>query len=285
MMTLEVQCDLPMLVSFSGGRTSAFMTKFLKERYPEREMVILFSNTGKEKEETLNFVDECDQRWGLNVVWLEAKVNEKGSPTTFNVVDHNTASRKGQPFESVIKKYGIPSKQFPHCTRELKQQPMITYMRSIGYDDWVTAVGIRFDEQHRRASASQRLINPIYPLIDDIKATEGFIRHWWKQQEFDLQIKDYEGNCDLCWKKSKRKRLTLLSEDPDVGQWWREMEDNYGDGQYIFDQRDGLSISKQISLSKKPFTKAIDLQEQRDNSPILFDPKWDVEMSCLCKST
>lgn len=50
--------NLPVLISFSGGRTSAFMTKFIIEHYGKNANThILFANTGKENEETLVFLN------------------------------------------------------------------------------------------------------------------------------------------------------------------------------------------------------------------------------------
>lgn len=285
----ELDKKLPLLISFSGGRTSAFMTKFLIEhdKFKDVEKVICFANTGKEFEQTLDFVNECDKRWNLNVVWLEAKVNpEKGNPTTFTKVDYETASRNGEPFEAVIAKYGVPSKSFPHCTRELKMQPLKKYMLSLGYEKWHQALGIRADEPHRlKRNQNQSRINIIYPLGDLIQVNELFIRNWWDKQDFNLRIKDYEGNCDLCWKKSKRKRLTLIHENPNIVKWWNDMEVKYGKGKYLFDQREGLSIEELIKQASFPFRKVIDKYENYMSQNILFEPEMDMEWDCFCKAT
>ena len=62
-----------LLISFSGGATSAYMTKLLLEKLNpnEYEIKVVFANTGKEREETLEFVRDCDIRWGFNTVWVE----------------------------------------------------------------------------------------------------------------------------------------------------------------------------------------------------------------------
>jgi 3'-phosphoadenosine 5'-phosphosulfate sulfotransferase (PAPS reductase)/FAD synthetase len=54
------------LISFSGGRTSAFMCKLIlsSPKYANSKKLILFANTGKENEETLKFVNKCDKEWG-----------------------------------------------------------------------------------------------------------------------------------------------------------------------------------------------------------------------------
>lgn len=271
----------PLLVSFSGGRTSAFMAKFLKERYPSREMLFVFANTGKEKEETLIFVNKCDVEFGLNLVWLEADVNEeKGKGTTYKIITFETASRNGEPFEAVIKKYGLPSKLYRHCTRELKENPIHKYAKEILGSDYLTALGIRADEKHRLKSDSKK----IYPLAE-MNIDEAFIRGWWKRQSFDLELKDYEGNCDLCFLKSTRKKLTLISENEKVADWWNEMEVKYNSQfQSKFDEIRNLSILDLVELAKQPFKKAIDKEEQRENMPHLFEPDFDLEYDCFCKS-
>lgn len=291
MMNLEKiksSVGIPILISFSGGRTSAFMAKLLLEHpwFRDHEKVVCFANTGKEYSETLDFVNECDKQWNLNVVWLEAEVTpEKGKGTTYRIVDYENASRKGEPFEAVIAKYGIPNKQFPHCTRELKQVPIRKYMQSLGYREWITAVGIRADEPHRiNHGNDSNFINPFFPLNDIVKVDEAFIRNWWEKQEFDLNLKDYQSNCDLCWKKSKRKRLTLIAEDDNVAEWWHKMEAKYG-GDYQFDQREGLTISDLVEIAKNPFSKSIDKHELRQMQKPMFEPEMDLEWDCMCKTS
>ena len=282
-----MQCySQPLLISFSAGRTSAFMCKFLIEHpaYKDREKLFLFANTGKELEETLIFADRCDKEFGLNLVWLEAKVNpEKGNGTDYRVVDFETASRKGEPFEAVIQKYGLPSKLYRHCTRELKEVPIHKYARQILGKDYQTAIGIRADEPHRLKQKP----GYVYPL-SEMNIDEKFIRNWWDKQPFDLGIKDYEGNCDLCFLKSKRKKLTLLSERPDVADWWDKMEEKYGsEYQSKFDEIRDLTIKELVHLAELPFQKAVDKQDLRSKQLTLFEfeAELDLEYDCFCKNS
>jgi len=276
-----------LVCTFSGGRTSAFMGRLLQEmpKYKDYQKVFIFANTGKEKEETLEFLDKCDKEFNLNLVWLEAVVNkERGVGTTYKVVDFKTASRNGEPFKDMLDKYAMPNNFASNCTRELKLSPINKYVKDLGFDEVVTAMGIRFDERHRKSNFAEEQ-NVIYPLCDDLKVDAMFIRDWWDRQCFDLQLKDYEGNCDLCFKKSVRKRLTLIKENPSIAEWWLDMENKYTTEKIPrFDLRTNLSIEQLIEKAQHPFRTIQDQYELSKTQAGLFDATLDKESDCFCKA-
>ncbi|MEJ8597100.1 phosphoadenosine phosphosulfate reductase family protein [Riemerella anatipestifer] len=271
------------VVLFSGGRTSAFLSKYIKENAKYKNTLFVFANTGKEREETLIFIDKCDKKFGLNLVWLEASVNPiKGKGTTYKIVNFKSASRKGEPFEAMLKKYPLPNNKASNCTRELKQRPIDSYIKE-NYKNYeiIKVIGIRADEAHRKSLNAVRE-NIIYPLCDEIKVDSKFIRDWWCKQPFDLDLKDYEGNCDLCFKKSLKKRLTIISENPKVAEWWQKMEEIHScDKVPHFDLRTKISISELVELSKRKFRKAVDKYELSKQQYELFD----FETDCFCKNS
>jgi len=277
--------DRKLLVcTFSGGRTSAFMGRMLQEypKYKDFDKVFIFANTGKELPETLDFINKCDKEWNLNIVWLEADVQkEKGIGTNFKIVDYNSASRNGEPFEDMLKKYPIPTSIASNCTRELKVTPINKFIKSLGYDEVITAMGIRFDERHRESNNAVK-DNIIYPLIYDLKVDSKFIRDWWDRQYFDLGLKDYEGNCDLCFKKSLKKKLTIIKERPNVSDWWQQMENNYSTEVVPrFDLRTNLTIEQLVKMAEQPFTQAKDLHELNKQQLQMFE----FETDCYCKAS
>ena len=66
-----------LLINFSGGRTSAYMTyKILKKYKNDFEIKVVFANTGQEHENTLRFVKQCDEYFGFETTWVETIVHE-----------------------------------------------------------------------------------------------------------------------------------------------------------------------------------------------------------------
>lgn len=277
-----------LLISFSGGRTSAYMTKQLIDKWQENyNIIVVFANTGREFEETLQFVNECDKRWNFNTIWIEAITDEKhGNGVRAKVVNFETASRNGEPFEAMIAKHGLPNVKMAICTRELKSYAIKAYARQIKFLNYKTAIGIRADEIDR-IQADHKKKGFIYPLVS-LGTTKSDVNKFWINNEFDLQLKGYEGNCDFCFKKSLRKLLTLTIERPEKLIWWVQMENKYGD--YIPKSRkqinkktmffrDGITANKLIELSKQPFEKSSDDSKYVDSQLQLFD--LDISNGCV----
>lgn len=164
--------DQTVFVSFSGGLTSAYMSALLKQ-HVKGKCIFVFENTGQEREDTLEFVQEVDQYFDLGVVWIEAIVDSRhGVGVDFKIVDFHSASRDGEPFEAVIRKYGIPNVGQMHCTSNLKVTPM--HKMSIDTQG-ITAIGIRADEYRRVREHS----DIVYPLIDPWIVDKGTVHKYW----------------------------------------------------------------------------------------------------------
>ena len=81
-------------ISFSGGRTSAYMLYHILEAngsLPDR-VKISFANTGREMPETLDFVQECAQRWNIPIIWVEYQRDKERRKNSYRIVSHNEAS-------------------------------------------------------------------------------------------------------------------------------------------------------------------------------------------------
>lgn len=282
-----------LLISFSGGRTSAYMTWFLLNKWPQRskyDMVVVFANTGKEREETLEFVSLCDDNLKFNTVWVEADVSHGsrvGSKS--KIVDYYSAARSGEPFEEVIKKYGLPNVKFPHCTRELKTNPIHHYVKNVlQWNGYYTAIGIRADE-FDRMDDKRKEKKYIYPLVEN-NVTKNDILDWWKGMPFDLQLKEHQGNCNKCFKKTLRKLLTIEKEERLCGKvdtWWNDMEKKYENYIPLSQKnrvppvrfnRKNMTRDDIVEMSKRPFVMFN--QDQKHPHNPLFDISNGCSESC-----
>jgi len=227
-----------LVISFSGGRTSAYMTWWLLNEWKDRheyEILIVFANTGLEAEGTLFFIDECSQEWNIPITWIEARCkdengkpySEKGWSVRHNIVTYETASRNGEPFEEMISILGIPSSNAPFCSFQLKKFPMEDFMKSIGWEDAYLAIGIRIDEPSR-VSENRVNLKRLYPFADIFPTTKRQVSEWWGKQSFDLAIHPDEGNCINCWKKDFPRLARNMIRIPESFDWWTRMEDKYG---------------------------------------------------------
>lgn len=222
-----------LFISFSGGETSALMALLLMRseyRHLFNDVFIGFANTAEENEETLQFIRNCETHYGLDISWVEAVVNpQKGAGTTHRDVNFYTASRRGEPYEAMVRKFGLPNTSRPHCTRELKLRPLYSKLASIGWapGSYYVAIGIRADEAHRRSKSARR-DNIIYPFLDFSPLSKADVNTFWREQPFRLQLAGYEGNCRWCFKKSLRKLLTIMEFSPERFDFPARMEREYG---------------------------------------------------------
>lgn len=219
-------------ISFSGGRTSGFMLHHIAEfngGIPDRCQVV-FANTGREMPATLDFVQAVSDRWNIPIAWVEYDWKEN-SGCRFRVVSHNSAARNGEPFADLIrhKKY-LPNQQARFCTGDLKVKPSKDYLRSLGWEHWISALGIRADEAGRVNREPQReRWQRWYPLAD-ANVSKHDVAAFWRKQPFDLQLVNINGktplgNCDGCFLKSEANLAALARDYPERHQWWQDMEE------------------------------------------------------------
>jgi 3'-phosphoadenosine 5'-phosphosulfate sulfotransferase (PAPS reductase)/FAD synthetase len=241
--------DEPAAISFSGGRTSAYMLWKVLQAHggvlPDY-VHVTFANTGMEHESTLRFVQDCAENWNVPITWLElgsyeqhgvyASGSKEGLPrwkAATVVVDFETASRKGEPFERLVKKRRyLPNVMSRFCTADLKVRRIRDYLKGIG-DDWTQFIGIRADEPRRAAKIhgtidqGHELYAPLF--LDGV--TKQDVHAFWQAQDFDLALYSNDGttdlgNCTLCFLKSGRKKISIIRENPSLANWWAEMEES-----------------------------------------------------------
>lgn len=223
-------------ISFSGGRSSAYMLYKILEAHggklPE-DSVVTFANTGKEREETLDFVNECSVRWNVHIRWIEYLCTDK-TRERFIERDYRRASRNGEPFASLIEKRNyLPNPVARFCTSDLKIRPMEYFIenlwgKNIEYD---RVIGLRADEKRRVARFSNK-DHYKFPL-SDAGIYKKDVYDFWQKNNFDLRLDNNNGvtphgNCDLCFLKGTGKLISLINENPEKAIWWMNQEEKIG---------------------------------------------------------
>jgi hypothetical protein len=253
------------LVSFSGGETSAYMINWLLLNEPNKEYKFVFANTGEENEETLIFVNEVSKFFNIDIIWLEYE------RSSFNIVNFETAYRshnpieiknkwKNHPFRKHISHFGISNIQNNTCSRDMKKETIKRYMSSVGWkpSKYKTAIGIRADEM-------DRLGEYYYPLAE-YNITKPIINKFWNSMPFRLNLKGYEGNCKTCWKKSDRKLVTIFRENPEKFEFFKQMEQEFEE--FVKPERDKNKIAFPIRFFRESKTIK-DIEQMSKNKKIL----------------
>lgn len=255
--------DSPTCISFSGGRTSAYMLwRVLQSNGGlPKEAKVCFANTGKEDEATLRFVQDCSENWDVPITWVEFRNNKSG----YAVVDYQSASRNGEPFaELIAKKKYLPNPVSRFCTEELKVKAINKYLNDAGLDS-ETMIGVRVDEPRRIGKLRDRGL--LLPLVD-AKVTRQQVLEFWENQKFDLVLQNSHGvtifgNCDLCFLKGPNHIMSLIQHQPDKSVWWAAQEAAVG----ATFRSDRPSYAQMLKFS----------QQQRD----MFDPN-EESIACFC---
>jgi 3'-phosphoadenosine 5'-phosphosulfate sulfotransferase (PAPS reductase)/FAD synthetase len=257
----------PTVISFSGGRTSAFMLYKVLEAHdmslPD-EAIVCFANTGKEDEATLKFVHDCETNWQIPIVWLEYQ-HSLDIKDRFKVVSYETACRNGEPFSEMIdKKQFLPNSVMRFCTTELKIEPINRYMKSIGIDEFETFAGIRADEPKRVA----KLRNTLHAPLASSGITQADVQAFWKSNSFDLDLEFRDkvtplGNCDLCFMKGSYQLASIVQQNPSRAIWWAAQEEK---------------IKGRFSKDKPTYQQMIDFSKSQID---MFD-KNEETIPCFC---
>lgn len=197
------------VVSFSGGRTSAFLVYLMEQkRLAGADVHYVFMDTGAEHPKTYEFVRNVAREWGIPLVCIRAEINpQQGIGVRHRVVSIDEIGQDLVPWRDMLRKYGAPDAARPHCTNKMKQRPYDDFIKAEFGAGITTWIGIRDDEPRRLTPKPG--IRYLAELTD---ADKQEILDWWSYQPFDLGIDEHLGNCVFCVKKSDGK-LNLAARD------------------------------------------------------------------------
>lgn len=209
------------ILSLSGGKDSAALAIYMRDRVPEMEYV--FSDTRKELPETYQYLDRIEDFLGKHVHRLNADLG----------------------FDHWYDVYGgmIPSNHRRWCTKMLKLRPFEEF---VGEDSVINYVGLRADENRSGYISHKPNITPVYPFQDDglkladieeILLTSGVgmppYTEWGRSRS----------GCFFCFYQQKIEWVRLKETHPDLFEKAKEYERPYeGSGNtFTWSERESLA--------------------------------------------
>jgi len=258
------------VLGISGGKDSAALAIYLKERQPEthEKMEYFFTDTGAELKEVYDFLDKLEAFLGKEIKRLSS----------------------GRDFDHWLKVHNdmLPSSRQRWCTRVMKIQP---FEKFVGDDSVISYVGIRADEFREGYISRKPNIKAVFPFIED-----GLIRDdIFKLLEDSVGIPEYyswrsRSGCYFCFFQRQGEWLGLKKNHPSLFEKakayenrartkfdWKEGEIEVGGTGYTWNSQGSLEelvkraelkeAIKSDTTNKKNLRWQEVLREQEDDDP------------------
>ena len=196
MKNLPMDANTRHVLGISGGKDSAALAIYIRDRYPEvhEKIEYFFTDTGAELKEIYEFLDKLESYLGKEIIRLSS----------------------GKDFEHWLKLHNeyLPSPQQRWCTRVMKIKPFEDF---VGDDPVVSYIGIRADENREGYISKKETIKPVFPFIED-----GLVRDdIFKLLEDSVGIPEYykwrsRSGCYFCFFQRQDEWLGLKRNHPEL---------------------------------------------------------------------
>ncbi len=222
------------VVSFSGGRTSAYLVYLIEQMRKSGEWTepveYIFMDTGAEHPKTYEFIKKCVEHFGIKLTCLHGDFNQPvGQGHTYKVVSIKDCKHDmvNGPFAQLIKKYGPPTVMSAWCTSRMKEETHDKYCNDkYGKGNYITWLGIRADEPARLKIGKRKDLRYMAEITDFEKED---VLDFWAGMPFDLEIQEHLGNCVFCIKKSINKIALAARDEPILAMEWQRAIENATD--------------------------------------------------------
>lgn len=205
---------IPQVVSFSGGRTSAYLVYLMEQRRKAGEDIhYVYMDTGAEHPKTYEFIRNIVKQWNIDLHCLRVIPDPgMGKASSYEELSVDDIGPDLIPWKRMLNKYGHPYVGGAFCTDRMKSVPFTKYCQErFGKGNYHTWLGIRADESNRLGDA------PGFSYLADISDFEKQdVLDWWEEQPFDLGIQEHLGNCVFCIKKSMQKVALATMDEPEL---------------------------------------------------------------------
>lgn len=196
-------------MGLSGGKDSAALAIYMREKYPDIPIEYFFCDTGCELNETYEFLDRLKARLGIQITYLCA---ERG-------------------FDHWLQVYNgfLPSATARWCTKQLKIIPIEKF---IGNDETLSYIAIRADEDREGYISSKDNINPVFPFKKDGVVKMDVYRIL---EESGIGIPTYynwrsRSGCYFCFFQRNIEWIGLYDNHPDLFEKAARYEREHSDG-------------------------------------------------------
>ncbi|MFP2504588.1 phosphoadenosine phosphosulfate reductase family protein [Buttiauxella sp. BIGb0552] len=224
------------VVSFSGGRTSAYLVHLMEQLRVSAEMDVryIFMDTGAEHPATYQFIRDVVSHWGIELTCLRVKVNpELGQGNSYQIIPLESIGPDLQPWIDVTEKYGTPYFGGAFCTRTMKIEVCERYCKD-NFDTYDSWLGMRLDEQGRiwgerlfpllrRLGFEDMEMRGLYAELREMEDEKSSLQ--MLEQRYLLDTATAQRICDRVKKvvKSNQRFMSEISDyqKEDVLTWWK----------------------------------------------------------------
>jgi len=247
------------IVSVSGGKDSAALAIYLKERYPEIPAEYVFCDTGAELPETYEYLEKLEALLGVVVQRVNA----------LEMLGIAQKPGRRTPFDWFLEeRYTgyLPSPRMRWCTRVLKIEP---FEHFVGNNKAFSYIGIRADENREGyvpgkkppvLSQKQNIV-PVYPFRDDdlrLADINSIL------DQAGIGLPDYyrwrsRSGCFFCFYQQIGEWQRLREEHPDLFEQAKSYERTDGDKRFTWVER--RSLDEIETMEKKYPLPVIDEAE------------------------
>ena len=227
------------IVSFSGGRTSAYLVHLMEQKQINEgwDVEYIFNDTGAEHPKTYEFIRNVVKHWGIDLTCLQSVVDsELGVGNGYRLLTIDSIGWDNlENVKANIKKYGQFTIKNPFCTERMKTLPTRKYLLDKYGNDYMQWLGMRIDEPRRLKNfevqtdffdGQKKVDKKIRYLAHLSDFTKQDILDWWDRQPFDLEISEHLGNCIFCIKKGAKKVALAARDCPEQAKQWIDCFDD-----------------------------------------------------------
>lgn len=164
------------ILGISGGKDSAALAIYMKDKYPDLKIEYYNSDTGCELEETEILINRLESYLG-GITRLRAAAG----------------STEPTPFEHFLKACGnfLPSPQARWCTQKMKLQEMEKF---VGDEPAISYVGIRGDEERDGYISTKPNIQAVFPFRRNIWSLD-VINLFFNKENISKVVEIYRNVC------------------------------------------------------------------------------------------